>query len=739
MFNTERQSVLARLMAKENISVRHGNYKTAFFDVENRVLGLPIWKDRGQDVYDLLVGHEVGHALFTPAEGWHDSDKEIPGVPRAYVNVVEDIRIERKIQENYPGLVASFKRGYKELDECDFFGIKNANMSKLGLMDRINLKAKLRDLIEVEFTAEEQPLVDMAFAVDTWEDVLNACRELYNYVKDKQENEDTNQQQFAQAQNDEGETMDLDSDSNASGQDADDEYEDDVQSSNGSGNGSGDEEDRSDSEDSNSEVSDVKQDDKSSDDGEKKTTVTNSKIPGETSTAPEEIVTDSNFRNNEDQLLEDGDKYGNQPVAAYGLTSDQIKKIINPIDKIFKHRDDHMAKIREQLAYYGKPEFVDEKLTEYGDALIEFNNEAKKFVNVMAKEFEMRKAAYQYQRSSTARSGSLDVNKLHNYKFSDDIFLRVTHLPNAKSHGMVMFVDFSGSMNDVLKDVIKQTLILSSFCKKVNIPFDVYTFTTGHHDEENFYKTSTGQIDANCTSINHVLSSNFDKTKYERAYKDMFILAMDSGASYYDRVFMSDIELLGGTPLNETIIAADLLLDEFKAKHGVQNVNAIFLTDGAGQGLSIDTRGYDGNYTTRNIKLHLRKGVVQSTAQSQLTKQLLNYLRKRYTVIGYYLAARQYEFRGAVWDASTSFVTDEQMRKYRQEYNKQKFVSFDNACGYDRFFVIKGEGKSLNTDADEFEVKENAGKGEITRAFKKHAASKKTNRVFATQFAEMVA
>ena len=57
-------SSLPKLLAKENIDIRHGNYKTPWFDIKNRVLGLPMWKDMGKDVYDLFVGHEVGHALI---------------------------------------------------------------------------------------------------------------------------------------------------------------------------------------------------------------------------------------------------------------------------------------------------------------------------------------------------------------------------------------------------------------------------------------------------------------------------------------------------------------------------------------------------------------------------------------------------------------------------------------------------------------------------------------------------
>ena len=105
-------SSLPKLLAKENISIRHGNYQTPWFDIKNRVLGLPLWKDMGKDVYDLFVGHEVGHALETPYEGWHDSPEKLVGCPRSYINVVEDARIERKVKSRYPGLVGPFSRAY---------------------------------------------------------------------------------------------------------------------------------------------------------------------------------------------------------------------------------------------------------------------------------------------------------------------------------------------------------------------------------------------------------------------------------------------------------------------------------------------------------------------------------------------------------------------------------------------------------------------------------------------------
>ena len=49
------------------------------------------------DVYDLLVGYEVGHALFTPKEDWMFKQKE---VMVSFLNVLEDVRIEKMMKQN---------------------------------------------------------------------------------------------------------------------------------------------------------------------------------------------------------------------------------------------------------------------------------------------------------------------------------------------------------------------------------------------------------------------------------------------------------------------------------------------------------------------------------------------------------------------------------------------------------------------------------------------------------------
>ena len=138
------KDLLAKLMATEDINVLHKNVPTAYFDVVNRTLVCPILKeDMSPELYDLFMGHEVGHALNTPAEGWHDAVSEKGMTFKGYLNVIEDCRIEKMVKSKYPGLRRSFYAGYKELAHDDFFGIKDQNLQTLNLIDRINLFFKI--------------------------------------------------------------------------------------------------------------------------------------------------------------------------------------------------------------------------------------------------------------------------------------------------------------------------------------------------------------------------------------------------------------------------------------------------------------------------------------------------------------------------------------------------------------------------------------------------------------------
>ena len=153
------KSLLAKLMATENLIVEQKPVDTAYFDVKNRVLVLPML-DRNISgyLYDLLVGHEVGHALYTPEEGINKA-KNL-GINLSLMNVLEDSRIERKIKHKYPGIRASFIRGYTELIEKDFFGTAGANLNNLNFIVKVNLFCKGGPAQGIIFDDFEKDLVN---------------------------------------------------------------------------------------------------------------------------------------------------------------------------------------------------------------------------------------------------------------------------------------------------------------------------------------------------------------------------------------------------------------------------------------------------------------------------------------------------------------------------------------------------------------------------------------------------
>ena len=96
--NKNAKSNLAKLLATENISVEHKKVKTAYFDLKHRLLVVPIWKEMNKDILDLLLSHEIGHALFTDMKEWQiavDEEK----IPHSFLNVIEDARIEKLVKK----------------------------------------------------------------------------------------------------------------------------------------------------------------------------------------------------------------------------------------------------------------------------------------------------------------------------------------------------------------------------------------------------------------------------------------------------------------------------------------------------------------------------------------------------------------------------------------------------------------------------------------------------------------
>ena len=188
----ESKEKLAKLLATEDLDVQHQQVETAYFDVKSRTLVLPTWKDMPDNLYDLLVGHEVGHALFTPTS----QDRLVKAykkTSKACINILEDARIEKLVKKKYPGLRKPFFSGYQHLIEKDFFGLSQKPLDSMNILDKINLYFKIPNAVDIHFNEIEQSFIDRIEELKSFKDVENIAEEIYAYPKENQEEQEEDQ------------------------------------------------------------------------------------------------------------------------------------------------------------------------------------------------------------------------------------------------------------------------------------------------------------------------------------------------------------------------------------------------------------------------------------------------------------------------------------------------------------------------------------------------------------------
>ena len=389
---------------------------------------------------------------------------------------------------------------------------------------------------------------------------------------------------------------------------------------------------------------------------------------------------------------------------------------------------------------------------------LKFKKSAQKEVNYLVKEFECRKSADSYARATTARTGVLDCAKLHTYKYNEDLFKKVTTLADGKSHGLVFILDWSGSMDNVMLDTIKQLFNLVWFCKKVGIPFDVYAFTNDYpfvsYDEEGkeilrglSYEKKDGLIQVGeWFSLMNILTHKTNSKTLEQQMKHVFRLAWS-----FSRYAMYKIPLgmsLSGTPLNETMIALHQIIPQFKKENKLQKVQCVVLTDGEGYGLKYhrevqrhwESEPFMGTaHVGPNAFLRDRKtGNTYSLGINWhgMTDTLLENLRDNFVDINF-IGIRVLESRDA-----NSFI-----RRYTGGWGSSEFDRVQKIWRKERAFALKDSGYhtyfglSANALANEseFDVDDDASKAQIKKSLMKSLKNKKMNKKILNEFVSLVA
>ena len=702
--NQEIKGNLARLLATENLIVEHRKVSTASFDVDRRILTLPNWDRASSIVYDMLVGHEVGHALFTPNEDW----KNMFDCPKDFVNVIEDARIEKLMKRKYPGLRKSFVGGYKELNDEDFFGIADQELSNLSLIDRINLHFKIGSNAMIPFSVEEQLFVARTDIAETFKEVCQIAVDVYEFSKQENFVEQSLQvepQESADSEESENENTDTEQQeqqnpmagiNNADPVEEDEEDEEDVGSSNEGG---------------------------------------------------ESSQTQRSFNECAEDLT---DRY-----SSNNLHYVEIPDTVNTSDYIVDWKEVH-----DWIDEFSQRLNIDDVYDNVDKSYMKFRKESQKEVNYLVKEFECHKSADAYARAGQSKTGVLDTTKLHTYKYNEDLFKKVTVLPDGKNHGMIFILDWSGSMSNELFATVKQLLNLTSFCKKVRIPFEVYAFTNEWGIVERIHNTHIrydgfdeeisecreGKVFLNRSRFHLInfVSSRSNSKNYERMCRNLYREAY--AYTYCVKYQTTPGISLSGTPLNEAIVMLNYIIPEFKQQNDLQKVNVCIMTDGESCQATYGRKFYNDHrdeYYIRprridsNTVLRDRKTgrtYASCGGWTEMTNNFINQVRDRnpsVNIIG---------FRIMSGNGLSTFISQYaefyQYDKVQRQWKKERSAIIPMPKSYSALYVINNN--SLNQDA-EFEVETGASKGEITKAFKKMLSRKSTNKKLLSSFIEHVA
>ena len=244
-----------------------------------------------------------------------------------------------------------------------------------------------------------------------------------------------------------------------------------------------------------------------------------------------------------------------------------------------------------------------------------FVRESDAFVRQLVAQFERRKAADEIRRERPKQTGMLNLDRLHQYRTHDDIFLSKIIKQDGKNHGIFFMIDFSGSMANVLGDCILQVLQLVWFCEKAKIPFEVYGFTSGDIigprreiiDAEIARRRANNNYD---TSDLYILKSKIVNEKPNSvAYNPTNLYGLASSrdsaadrekllAFLYETYVADDtrrrrIISLGGTPTVEAMMVATQFIKKWVVDNNIQIPTVMIVTDGQPNGVYLSSQSAD--------------------------------------------------------------------------------------------------------------------------------------------------
>lgn len=713
--------IIAKLLSRENISIVEGNFSTASFDVKHRILRVPNWSFDSKDLYDLFIGHEVGHALYTTVEGIHDAREIIPGVPFSYLNVVEDCRIEKLIRRDFPGLVPAFKRAYANLLQRNFFGQNiQERINTMSLIDRINVKSKLGHLIEVEFDEAEQKLFDMCMATETFNDVIEAIKAILEHEQANASDEPAQQENQADIP-----------ESNEEAKNSDEEEQDSINAP------QSESQENEIEQPSIEEVVEEQDDLASGQDDIAQSSNENNESEKQTEAAPEPAnvprsETDEEYRKNEEQLIAESIA----KEIMINVPDEAIEHCVFSYEKLA-----HARKVTNEHNY----KMLTENFPISG--FKEYMAKVKKSISPAINQFNMAKSADQSARAKINKTGSIDTSRIWSYKVNEDIFKSVINTPDAKNHGLFFLLDNSASMYDNIPAVIDQIIHLVSFAKAVDIPFEVYSFTS-QRDYQTDFNVKEGEIYPTAAVVN-LTSSLLKKTDFEESLYGLYLRMMAYLKMPNSHYLFPMLERMSSTPFVESIVVLQPELEKFIKK--VQKATFVALLDGDTHRIEYKEQPHiqqipwnERNNLNRIVSIKGRKISIGNELRNTNKRKII--METGVKALGYNTAcvyvgpAKQNKVFATVYTeiANGSYVEAQNVKKFVINSCKNSGCAiFDNAFGFDVLYFV--DDSSLNTRSDDEGIASAQTPTQLRSKFIKEQSTKKKGKILLAHFGKFVA
>lgn len=421
-----------------------------------------------------------------------------------------------------------------------------------------------------------------------------------------------------------------------------------------------------------------------------------------------------------------------------------------------------------------------------------FVRESDAFVRQLVMQFERRKAADEIRKERPKQTGQLNLDRLHQYRTHDDIFLSKIVKQDGKNHGIVFLIDFSGSMGHTIGDCFLQVLQLVWFCEKAKIPFEVFGFTDIHpsmlpgmeKDYEEWRKKNPNAWHSDYGKDKHPKIKGGKMNALDHGCARLFTIASsrDSAenrekllAYFYESKVMGRRALpysMNGTPTVEAVAYASQFIKEWITANNIQIPTLMVVTDGSPNGVtrhevpistsrkeddqednSVYHIGKHGSVTVVNHIVdtidRMQEKEMTSCLGNEIVGMMLNGLRSKFNarIVGMFVGANKLsEGTFAAFCISqqerakiTSYRTLTETARYKAAAEAYAdgciIVHPDVFHGYDAYFLTKTPKIVKDEDA----IVESGTFTKVKNTFIKTMGQRSTSRVFLTRYVDIVA